>query len=78
MNDGFKKTKIKRCPFCGSEAHVEAYAGVFDDSYTVVCNDDNCRGGLRHADLSSGLHNRELAIAKWNRRENKKWTSKKK
>ncbi len=75
MND--EKAKIKRCPFCGSEAHVIASADLFVEVYTVVCNEDYCRCGLAYTDPLCGCATKELAIEKWNRRE-KKWTSKKK
>ena len=72
MSDA-KKLKIKRCPFCGSKAHVTSYVGTFCDLYasvyTVVCNDDNCRGGLGYVDLRNGRCTEGLAIELWNRRK---------
>ncbi len=74
-----KKTKIKRCPFCGNKAHVVIYADDNSvDAYTVVCNDNACRGGLFYTDLRLGSFTEELAIEIWNERKSKKWTSKKK
>ena len=64
-----KKLKIKRCPFCGSKAHVSSYVGAFCDLYTVVCNDDNCRGGLGYVDLRYGRCTEGLAIELWNGRK---------
>ena len=64
-----KKLKIKRCPFCGSKAHVLTFVGNFCDLYTVVCNDAGCRGGLGYVELGYGRCTEGLAIELWNRRK---------
>lgn len=33
--------KLKTCPFCGAEAHIECFPGL-DRSYFPVCNNEMC------------------------------------
>ena len=60
-----KRTKLKRCPFCGAAAWLGYYRWVFSDArdgYRVECQ------GRCHA-MTCYWHTDEQAIAAWNERQ---------
>ena len=73
MNEGLEPTvtKLKPCPFCGSEAKViEIPNGLsFEGLYVVGCDgDDLCFGNINH--FTMVFPTKEQAKIIWNRRAN--------
>jgi len=58
-----KPVKLKRCPYCGQEAHT---IEISPSTYTVMCDDDvdEFRCGGRGGVAASA----QKAAEKWNRR----------
>lgn len=60
--------KLKRCPFCGSEAETysESYYPFSSDiKYKVICTNDKCQVSTRW------FKSEEKAIKAWNKRTEK-------
>ena len=55
--------KLKMCPFCGGEAHIECFLGL-DRPYFPVCNNKMC---IACDSMVTFLTEKEAAEA-WNRR----------
>ena len=55
--------ELKKCPFCGGEAHVR-YIAVMESPYYPECMDEHCIAG----DTGIGFKSEKEAIKAWNRR----------
>ena len=55
--------KLKPCPFCGGEAHIDCFTGL-DRPYFPVCNNEMCIAG----DTIVTFSTENEAAEAWNRR----------
>ena len=61
-------SKIKTCPFCGSEGLVSTCSNIYSDVYLVACSGEHDSGCVALS-LNGFCDSEKEAIEEWNKRE---------